>query len=40
MENLLLILLLIVSFIIFVIDIKKLYIPNTINIIFFITAVC
>lgn len=40
MGNLFLVFLLIVSFIIFVIDIKKLYIPNTINIIFFVMAVC
>lgn len=40
MGNLFLVFLLIVSFIIFVTDIKKLYIPNTINIIFFVMAVC
>lgn len=40
MGNLFLVFLLIVSFIIFVIDIKKLYIPNTINIIFLVMAVC
>ena len=40
MGYLFLVFLLIVSFIIFVIDIKKLYIPNTINIIFLVMAVC
>lgn len=39
MENLLLIFLIVISFIIFAVDIKKLYIPNTVNIIFFIVAV-
>lgn len=40
MENLFIIFLLAVSFLILAIDIKKLYIPNTLNIIFFVGAVC
>ena len=40
MENIILIFLVAVSFLILVIDVKKLYIPNSLNIIFLIGAIC